>query len=245
MTRRPELRNLIIRGALAAITGLTPVLAAAQTDPSYPNYRIRYLADRIEREREGETLIEEGVFNTAAQANEVINVLAHLLIASRVECACDEIRRDVIGASELEDELMLKLSSYGYVARLVPASEVVSLPRFVGVRTPYLILSGDGFRGSGSGNNGRLWNGFDGGATTTLDPNNPRQYARTDMSGIFVDTRLSGYVQTRVGQLMGGYQIDSPPSLCAFAGLDRSPDEMMSWLLIPDLRDTWSGEAGQ
>lgn len=230
-------------GAIAAVAGLTPALAEAQTDPSYPNYRIRYLADLIDRDEDGEQLIEEGVFNTAAQANEVVNVLAHLVVAWRVDCACEEVRRDVLGANELEDDLMEMLSAYGYVSRLVPSSEVGSLPSFVRVRTPYVILNGNGFREDNySSDNDPPWMGWwggGGGSTTTLDPSNARQYARVDHMGIFVDTRLGGYVQSRVSQILGGYQLNSPTSLCAFAALERSPDDMMSWVLIPDLRATW------
>jgi len=233
-------------GALAVLTGLTPTLSAAQTDPSYPNYRIRYLQDLTYRDEGEEVLVEEGVFNTTAQANEVINILAHLAVAWHVDCACEEIRRDVLGANDLEDDLMEMLSAYGYVSRLVPSSDVGSLPSFVGVLTPYILLSGDGFRDQNYGSNDNvpwwLWNS---GSNATLDPSNPRQYARVDHMGIFVDTRLSGYVQTRVGQLLGGYRLNDPASLCAFAALERSPDDMMSWVLIPDLRDTWSEETGR
>lgn len=238
-----------MRGAMAAVTCLTPALAEAQTDPSYPNYRIRYLADIIDRDDGGDRIVEEGVFNTTAQANEVINILAHLVVAWRVDCACEEIRRDVLGANDLEDDLMAMLSSYGYVSRLVPSSDVGSLPPFVGVLTPYLILNGDGFRGDSYGSDRdpywMNWWGGGGGSTTTLDPSNPRQYARVDQMGIFVDTRLSGYVQNRISQLLGGYQLNDPTSLCAFAALERSPDDMMSWVLIPDLRKTWSEEDGR
>lgn len=242
------MRKILMCGAIAAVTGLTPALAEAQTDPSYPNYRIRYLADIIERDDGADRLIEEGVFNTTAQANEVINVLAHLVVAWRVDCACEEVRRDVLGTNDLEDDLMEMLSAYGYVSRLVPSSEVRSLPPFVGVLTPYLILNGDGFsEDSYVSYNDAPWmnwwggGGGGGGSKTTLDPSNPRQYARVDNMGIFVDTRLSGHVQNRVSQLLGGYQLNDPISLCAFAALERSPDDMMSWVLIRDLRATWSG----
>lgn len=228
---------------MLALTCLTPAPAAAQADPTYPNYRIRYLADIIERDDGGDRLIEEGVFNTIPQANEVINILAHLLIAWRVDCACEEIRRDVMGANDLEEDLMELLSAYGYVSRLVPSSEVGSLPSFVRVRTPYVILNGNGFREDNySSDNDPPWMGWwggGGGSTTTLDPSNARQYARVDHMGIFVDTRLGGYVQSRVSQILGGYQMNDPTSLCAFAALERSPDDMMSWVLIPDLRATW------
>lgn len=221
------------------------------SDPTYPFYRIRYLADIVERDRGSETLIEEGVFNTDAQAREVINVLAHLVIAWRVDCACEEIRRDVFGAADLEERMMEMLSEAGYVSRLVPSSEVASLPDFVGVLSPYLTLSGDGYRDSNAGWSDRdqlnNWGwGLGGtGTSTTLDPDNPRQYARVDYNGIFVDTRLESHVQTRIGQLMAGYRLDDPVSLCAFAALERSPDDMMSWVLIEDLRRTWSGGGSQ
>lgn len=229
------MRKLLMRGAMAVVTCLTPALAEAQTDPSYPNYRIRYLADIIDRDDDGDRLIEEGVFNTIAQANEVINILAHLVIAWHVDCACEEIRRDVIGVNDLEEDLMERLSSYGYVSRLVSSSDVGSLPPFVAALTPYLILNGSGFRED----NNRSYRG---GSTMTLDPSNSRQYARVDPMGVFVDTRLSGYVADRVSQLLGGYLLNDATSLCAFAALERSPDDMMSWVLIPDLRSTWSGE---
>ena len=243
------------------MTGLFSPVAQAQTaggggalgpsDPTYPPYRIRYLADIIERDQGSTTLIEEGVFNTEQQANEVINLLSHLIISWRVDCACEEHRRDVFGAADLEERMMGMLNEAGYVSRLVPSSELGSVPDFVGVLTPYLILSGNGYRESNSGwsdenqSNAWGWNLGGGGTSTTLDPNNPRQYARVDYNGIFVDTRLSSQVQARIGQLMGGYQVDDPTSLCAFAALERSPDDMMSWVLIRDLRRTWSGEDGQ
>lgn len=221
------------------------------SDPTYPFYRIRYLADIVERDRGSETLIEEGVFNTDAQAREVINVLAHLVIAWRVDCACEEIRRDVFGAANLEERLMLMLNDSGYVSRLVPAAEVAALPDYVGVLTPYLILAGDGSRSSNTGWldqdhwNNWGWGASRTGTSTTLDPANPSQYARVDYNGIFVDTRLESHVQTRIGQLMAGYRLDDPVSLCAFAALERSPDDMMSWVLIEDLRRTWSGGGSQ
>jgi hypothetical protein len=202
---------------------------------TYPPYRIRYLADIIERDEGRDRLIEEGVFDTRGQADEVINILAHLRIAWSVDCVCEEYRRDVIGASSLEDRLMIMLRDYGYVSRLVPSSEVGSLPTFVGVLTPYLTLPGDGYRDDYSGS------GL-GGTSTTLNPNDPRQYARVDHLGIFVDSRLSSFLLSRVSQVMSGYLIDDPVSLCAFAALDRSPDDMLSWVLIRDLRKTWPGE---
>ncbi len=223
------------------------------SDPTYPFYRIRYLADIVERDRGSETLIEEGVFNTDAQAREVINVLAHLVIAWRVDCACEEIRRDVFGAADLEERLMLMLNDSGYVSRLVPAAEVPALPDYVGVLTPYLILAGDGSISSNTGwfdqDRSNIWGWGPGGTSsrtsTTLDPDNPRQYARVNYNGIFVDSRLESYVQARIGQLMSGYRLDDPVSLCAFAALERSPDDMMSWVLIEDLRRTWSGGGSQ
>lgn len=239
------MRKTIISAALATLTALTPSLASAQTNTSYPNYRIRYLQDLTYRDEGQEVLVEEGVFNTTAQANEVINVLAHLVIAHQVDCSCEEVRRDVMGAADLEDDLMGMLSSYGYVSRLVPSAEVSSLPSYVRVLTPYLILNGDGFRDSNTSSGGSspwyTWWGS-GGSSTTLDPSNRRQYARVDNMGIFVDTRLSGYVSNRVSQIMGGYQISNPSSLCAFAALEHSPDDMISWVLIRDHRSTW-GEA--
>lgn len=75
-----------------------------------------------------------------------------------------------------------------------------------------------------------------------LNPNDPRQYARVDHLGIFVDSRLSSFLLSRVSQVMSGYLIDDPVSLCAFAALDRSPDDMLSWVLIRDLRKAWPGE---
>jgi hypothetical protein len=245
MTGRWDLRKSIITAAVGAVIGLTPTFAAAQSDPTYPEYRIRYLSDWIERDEDGERLVEEGVFNTTAQANQVINVLAHLMIAWRVDCACEEVRRDVMGADDLESDLLEMLTEYGYVSRLVPASEVGSLPPFVRVLTPYLTLSGSGYRGETGGGWSPWTNWGGGGSSTTLDPNNPRQYARVDNMGIFVDTRLSGQVQDRARQLMGGYRLDDPASLCAFAALERSPDDMMSWVLIRDLRRTWSGETAR
>ena len=230
----------------AGLSGLTAqAQAVGPTDPTYPPYRIRYLADLIEEDQGSTRLIEEGVFNTEAEANQVINLLAHLAIAWRVDCACEEVRRDVFGAADLEDRLMEMLRDGGYVSRLVPAAEVGSLPDFVRVLTPYLLLNGDGYRGSNPywshDERSNDWGPIIGGSTTslTLDPSNPRQYARVDFNGIYVDTRLDGYVDNRIRQLMGAYRIDDPASLCAFAALERSPDDMMSWVLIRDLRRTW------
>lgn len=250
------MRKIIIPLLALMAAGLSGPAAQAQlagggavlgpSDPTYPPYRIRYLVDLVERDQGSDTLIEEGVFNTSEQAEEVINLLAHLVIAWRVDCACEEIRRDVFGAADLEERMMVMLNESGYVSRLVPAAEVSTLPDFVRVLTPYLTLAGDGYRDSNTGwsDRGQLndWGlGFGGtGTSTTLDPDNPRQYARADYNGIFVDTRLASHVQARIGQLMGGYRIDDPVSLCAFAALERSPDEMMSWVLIRDLRRTWA-----
>lgn len=241
------MRRQTLSIALSALTLLTPGPVSAQADPTYPNYRIRYLADVIDRDEDGERLVEEGVFNTTSQANEVINLLAHLVIAHQVDCSCEGVRRDVIGAAELEEELMGMLSGYGYVSRLVPSAEVGGLPAFVGVLTPYLTLNGDGFRESNQQSwGGSPWNGWWGsGGTSTLDPSNPRQYARVDNMGIFVDTRLSGYVRSRISQILSGYQIGTPSSLCAFAALDHAPDDMISWVLIRDLRATWPGGEAQ
>jgi len=250
------MRKMILPLLALVMAGLSGPAAEAQiagggtalgpSDPTYPPYRIRYLEDLVVRDEGSDTLIEEGVFNTSAQAQEVIDLLAHLVIAWRVDCACEEIRRDVFGAADLEERMMEMLSEAGYVSRLVPSSEVASLPDFVGVLSPYLTLSGDGYRDSNAGWSDRdqlnNWGwGLGGtGTSTTLDPDNPRQYARVDYNGIFVDTRLAGHVQTRIGQLMGGYRLEDPASLCAFAALERSPDEMMSWVLIKDLRRTWA-----
>jgi hypothetical protein len=212
---------------------------------TYPPYRIRYLADIIERDEGQDRLVEEGVFNTTAQANEVINILAHLRVAHFVDCTCEDYRRDAVGATLLEDSMLEMLRDYGYVSRLVPSSQVAALPDFVGVMTPYLILSGNGFRENNYGgynflNGGNWWNDQWGASTTpTFNPNDPRQYARVDHLGIFVDTRIETFVQNRVIQLMGGYRLDDPVSLCAFAALDRSLDDMMSWVLIKDLRRNW------
>lgn len=215
------------------------------TSVTYPPYRIRYLADIIERDEGQDRLVEEGVFNTAAQANEVINILAHLRVAQYVDCACEEYRRDVVGAAYLEESMMGMLRDYGYVSRLVPAAQVSTLPEFVRVLSPYLILSGNGFREDNYNGyqylNGVNWWNEQGGASTTptLNPADPRQYARVDHLGVFVDTRIETFVQDRVVQLMGGYRIDDPVSLCAFAALDRSVDDMMHWVLIEDLRRNW------
>lgn len=236
------MRKRLALGFIMVLGSLIPDVSSAQSDPTYPNYRIRYLADIVQRDEGNDHLIEEGVFNTSEQAEEVINLLAHLAIAWHVDCACEEIRRDVLGVEDLEDDLMGMLTAYGYVSRLVPASEVSSLPDYVGVLTPYLILNGEGFRDDVSPEAGDLsWIATSGqGSTATLDPSNPQQYARVDDMGIFVDTRLSAYLQDRVNQVLGGYILNDAVSLCAFAALERSPDDMMSWVLIRDLRRTWS-----
>jgi hypothetical protein len=212
---------------------------------TYPPYRVRYLADLIDRDRDGERLIEEGVFNTVPQANEVINILAHLTIAGLVDCSCEEYRRDAINALILENQMMALMRDAGYISRLVPASEVGSLPPYVRVLTPYLILNGDGYRDSNYAWYGsdpdRGWWGGGPSSSTVLNPSDPRQYARVDFSGVFVDTRLSSHVRARVDQLMGGYRVDDRESLCAFAALDRPISDMMSWVLIRDERSTWSG----
>jgi hypothetical protein len=232
------MRKTMMCAALAAVTILTPELVGAQSNTSYPNYRIRYLQDLTDRDEGQVVLVEEGVFNTTAQANEVINILAHLVIAHQVDCSCVRVRRDVLGVAELEDDLMGMLSSYGYVSRLVPSSEVSSLPSFVRVRTPYLTLYGDGFRDSNTTSD-------DDPNPTFLNPSGGRQYARVDNMGIFVDTRLKGYVDGRVSQILGGGRISSPSSLCNFAARNHSPDDMISWVLIPDLRATWGSEGAQ
>jgi hypothetical protein len=229
----------------------------ASTTPSsvtYPPYRIRYLADIIERDEGQDRLVEEGVFNTPSQANEVINILAHLRVATQVDCACEDYRRDAINAGYLEENMFGLLQGYGYVSRLVPSSQVSTLPDYVGVMSPYLVLSRSGFRdenytGYNYSNGINGWNdqwGLFGSVTTpTLNPNDPRQYARVDHKGVFHDTRIEPLVQARVTQIMGGYRIDDPASLCAFAALDRSIDDMMSWVLIRDLRRNWSGPVEQ
>lgn len=237
------LRKSMLSGVMAAWAVLAPGPSSAQSDPTYPNYRIRYLADIVDGDRGMGSVSEEGVFDTEAQASEVIDILAHLVVAWRVDCACDAVRRDAIGAGNLEADLMEMLSAYGYVSRLVPSAEVGSLPGFVGVLSPYLVLNGDGFRDDVQDEERRAsWWMLQARDmnTTTLDPGNPYQYARADHMGIFVDTRLAGFVQARVNQLLGGYRVDDPDSLCAFASLDRSPDDMMSWVLIRDFRRTWT-----
>lgn len=203
--------------------------------PNVPYYRIRYLADV--RDGEGD-LIEEGVFDEVSQANVAIDLLAHLLIAYRVDCACETYRRDVFGANDLEERLRSGLSGSGYVPRLVPAPQVASLPEGTILTTPYLRLSGDGYLGSSG------WGGGWGSAptTTVFNPNDPSLYVRLTVDSVFIDTRLESFVLSRVNQLMGGYTLNDPTSLCAFAALERSPDNMLSWVLIEDLRRTWPGE---
>ena len=218
-----------------------PVVDDIPVSVVYPPYRVRYLADLIDYDRDGSRLIEEGVFNTVPQANEVINILAHLTIAGRVNCSCEEHRRDVINATILENQMFQLMQEAGYVPRLVPASEVGSLPAYVRVLTPYLNLNGDGYRdNSGWGWSDQDQGGWGGSTSITLNPASPGQYARVDFAGIFVDTRLSGLLDAQVRQLMGGYRIDDPDSLCAFAALDRPISDMMSWVLIRDERRTWS-----
>jgi len=227
--------------------GLEPDASITPSSVTYPPYRIRYLADIIERDEGQNRLVEEGVFNTTSQANEVINILAHLRVAYHVDCACEGYRRDAINAGYLEEDMFGMLQVYGYLSKLVPSSQVSALPEYVGVMTPYLILSGNGYREDNysgysyfNGWNER-WGTFGSVTSPTLNQNDPRQYARVDHMGIFHDTRIEPLVQSRVTQIMGGYRIVDPASLCAFAALDRSIDDMMSWVLIRDLRRNWSG----
>jgi len=138
-------------GALTAFsTG--PVLADHDDGPSFqpnsgpnaPYYRIRYLSDRDNGDGD---LIEHGVFDTQSQATEIIDMLAHLTIAYRVDCTCEEYRRDVFGSHELEEDILERLPQYGYIPRLVAAPQVALLPEGYPVTTPFLRLSGDGYYG--------------------------------------------------------------------------------------------------
>ncbi|PTX52430.1 hypothetical protein IQ03_01318 [Gemmobacter caeni] len=246
--RKPILTlALLLLGATAALAP-APVIAESDGGPSFnphsgpnaPYYRIRYLADLDDGEG---GLIEHGVFDTSAQASEIINLLAHLTIAYRVDCSCEEYRRDVFGTQEMEEEILDLLPQYGYIPRLVPAPQVASLPEGYPVTTPYLRLSGNGFYGwwGGWGNWG--W-GYQTPTTMTFNANDPNLYARLTPISIFIDTRLESAVLSRVQQLMGGYQLTDPESLCAFIALDRSPDNMLSWVTILDQRRTWAERSG-
>ena len=89
------MRKMILHLLALVMAGLSGPAAEAQiagggtalgpSDPTYPPYRIRYLEDLVVRDEGSDTLIEEGVFNTSAQAQEVIDLLAHLVIAWRVD----------------------------------------------------------------------------------------------------------------------------------------------------------------
>lgn len=209
--------------------------------PNAPYYRIRYLADVYDGEG---GLIEHGVFDTTAQANEIINLLAHLTIAYRVDCSCEEYRRDVFATHEMEEDILERLPFYGYIPRLVPSSQVSSLPEGFPVTTPYLQLTNGGYYGWWW--SGWSWWGWGNQSPTsmTFNPNDPNQYARLSPISIFIDTRLESQVMGRVQQLMGGYQLNNPDSLCAFAALERSNDDMLSWVIIKDLRRTWPERSG-
>ena len=246
--RKPN--HLITAFLLATLVAQLPGPVRAESDgspgfnpeagPNAPYYRIRYLADVDDGDG---NLIENGVFNTSAQASEVVNLLAHLTIAYRVDCTCEEYRRDVFGTQEMEEELLEMLPQYGYIPRLVAAPQVASLPDGYPVTTPYLRLNGNGYYGWW--NSWGYWGwGYQTPTTTTFNANDPNLYARLTPISIFIDTRLESAVLSRVQQLMGGYQLTNPESLCAFAALDRSPDNMLSWVIIRDLRRTWAERSG-
>jgi len=246
--RKPfHLLAAIVLGTIASLPA-DPARADHDDGPSFdphsgpnaPYYRIRYLADLDDGDG---GLIEEGVFNTSGQANEVINLLAHLTIAYRIDCTCEDYRRDVFGAHEMEEEILEMLPQYGYIPRLVPAPQVAGLPDGYPVTTPYLRLNGDGYYGWW--NSWGYWGwGYQTPTTMTFNPNDPTLYARLTPISVFIDTRLESAVLSRVQQLMGGYQLTNPQSLCTFAGLDRSPDDMLSWVIIRDQRRTWAERSG-
>lgn len=196
-----------------------------------PNYLVRYFEDLRYRDVNNNWILQEqGIFDTASEGNRVVNHLAHLRIAYRVDCGCQDIRRDAIGAIELEESLVNGLPSTGYNPRLIPADQVGGLPARVIASPPYVRFPGFGSV------TGRNAGGY---ATSSFDPNDDRLYARGTDESVFQDTRIVGRVRARIGQIMGGLDINDPGDLCAYARNVHDDGTLISTLLIEDLRRTW------
>lgn len=231
------MKSFLAKTGLAGILCSVAVTSHAQIFPNQntggPNYLIRYFNDQRYRD-EGQWFIrEEGIFDTVREGNEVVRILAHLYIAYRVDCACEEIRRDAIGAIELEEQLMTGLPRTGYNPRLIPAADVGDLPAYLIASPPYVEFPRFGPVVGRNAN---------GSATNSFDPNNDRLYARGTVESVFRDTRIRGNVLSRADQIMGGHDINDATSLCAYAENVHNNGALISTVLIEDLRRTWEGQ---
>lgn len=235
---RKYLTGALLGSALAAPALANDPVVTAGVGPG-PDYFIRFLADVIDSETGA--VIEQGIFNTTGEANEAINMLALLYISREMDCRCEDIRRDVFGAYDLEEDLYEGLRGSGYIPPFIRGSDIGTLPEGTGISGTYTINPGtngpspeceDGFWGVFLGNCPQR--------TTNFDASNPDLFARMDLNGIFVDTRIQANMNTRINQIMGGSNINNDASLCQFgeevAGLDEHP---LSPLVIRDLRETW------
>lgn len=133
--------------AAGIAAGVGPVVAQTATEvPTDAIYsgiqstgytsRIQYeatlLYDYWRRDHEGDWyLIEEGIFNTQAQAEFYIELLAYMEIAYTLECSCsDTVFRDDYNVASDEELLMSSLELVGYNPRHITAAEMDTLDSF-------------------------------------------------------------------------------------------------------------------